>query len=343
MKALSHFITGVAIATFFPEVVRNGALGGLLPMLGGIGGILPDTLDFKFARYWEKFEFEIDPGPEPDAAAIAGTLVAALRQAYDTGRDCNLVAHTIRMGADLWREYAIRFLPECDEIAVRIGPLVSTAQVPLAGSEPEGAQEVRRKVGVPLLNTYSEEYRIQAFSGPTFRFAREGDQVRVHFLDWHHRWTHSLLLALGVGLLLGALLGVLTGNWVTAAWAGMVTCLGFGGHILEDQLGHMGSNLFWPLSTKRLPGLGLIHAGDALPNFLTVWTSLAWILFNLDRFSAAPLLSPGPYLLGAVGVPWALALGSRLFSRSRYPAASLSAETQRQADQIAEAELSEIG
>jgi len=343
MKALSHFITGVAIATFFPEVVRNGALGGLLPMLGGIGGILPDTLDFKFARYWERFDIEIDPGSEPDAAAIADTLVAAMREAYDTGRDCNLVAHTIRMGADLWREYAIRFLPASAEVAVRIGPLVSTAQAPFAGSEPEGAQEVRRKVGVPLLNTYSEEYRINAFSGPTFRFVREGEQLRVHFLDWHHRWTHSLLLALGVGLLLGALLGVLTGNWVTAAWAGGVTCLGFSGHILEDQLGHMGSNLFWPLSTKRLPGLGLIHAGDAIPNFLTVWTSLALILFNLDRFSAAPLLSPGPYLFWAVGVPWALALGFRMFGRSRYPAASLSAEYQRQAEKIAEAEPPEIG
>jgi hypothetical protein len=52
MKGISHFITGVAIATFFPEVVQAGGVGSLLPMLGGIGGILPDTIDFKFARYW---------------------------------------------------------------------------------------------------------------------------------------------------------------------------------------------------------------------------------------------------------------------------------------------------
>lgn len=52
MKGISHFITGVAIATFFPEVVRAGGAGSLLPMLGGVGGILPDTIDFKFARYW---------------------------------------------------------------------------------------------------------------------------------------------------------------------------------------------------------------------------------------------------------------------------------------------------
>ena len=342
MKGISHFITGVAIATFFPEVVRAGAAGGLLPVLGGIGGILPDTLDFKFARYWEKFDVEIDPGPEPDAAAIAEALVAAMRQAYTTGKDCNLVAHTIRMGADLWREYVIRFLPESDEVAVRIGPLVNTGQVPYAGSEPEGAQEVRRAVGAPLVNTYSEEYRVNIFSGPTFRFAREGEQLQVHFLDWHHRWTHSLILALGVGLLLGLLLGVFTGDWTTAGWGGVVTWLGFSGHILEDQLGHMGSNLFWPISTKRLPGPGWIHAGDAIPNFLTVWTSVALILFNLDRFSAAPLLPAGPYLLGALGVPWAVLVGLYVLGKRRAQAPQRSPEFLRQVERIAEAEPVEV-
>ena len=227
-----------------------------------------------------------------------------MRRAYETGQDCNLVAHTIRAGADLWREYTIRFIPDSDEIAVRIGPLVNTGQVPLAGSEPEGAVEVRRKVGVPVRNTYSEEYKVNIFSGPTFRFAREGDQVCVHFLDWHHRWTHSLLLAVAVGAVMGLLVGLFTGNWTTAGWGGLVTGLGFAGHILEDQLGHMGSNLFWPLTHKRIPGPGLIHASDAIPNFLTVWTSVALILFNLDRFSDAARLLPENYLLFAVGLPW---------------------------------------
>lgn len=54
MKGIAHFITGVAIATFFPEVVQQAAGGSLLPMLGGIAGILPDTLDFKFARYLKR-------------------------------------------------------------------------------------------------------------------------------------------------------------------------------------------------------------------------------------------------------------------------------------------------
>lgn len=343
MKGISHFITGVALATFFPEVVRHAAAGGLLPMLGGIGGILPDTLDFKFARYWEKFDLEIDPGPDPDAGAIADALVRAMQRAYETGKDCNVVTHTIRMGADLWRQYAIQFVPDSGELAVRIGPLVTTGQVPFLGSEPAEAQEVRRRVNVPLVNTYSEEYRVDIFSGPTFRFAREDDQLVVHFLDWHHRWTHSLLLAAFVGAIIALVLGCVGVNWSTAIWGGVVTVLGYCGHVLEDQLGHMGSNLFWPISTKRLPGLGIIHAGDAIPNFLTVWTSVALVLLNLDRFSLKPLLPVQPYLFLVLGVPWVVLGAAYVRGKRRGQEARPSAEFSRQADRVSEAESSEVG
>ena len=66
MKGIAHFLTGVAIATCFPEVVQQAAGGGLLPVLGGVAGILPDTLDFKFVRYFERYDLEIDPGQSGD-------------------------------------------------------------------------------------------------------------------------------------------------------------------------------------------------------------------------------------------------------------------------------------
>ncbi|HIE37532.1 MAG TPA: hypothetical protein EYP77_00385, partial [Anaerolineae bacterium] len=111
MKGIAHFVSGVAIATFFPEVVQQAAEGSLLPVLGGIAGILPDTLDFKFARYFEVYDEEIDPGPDPDAREIAEKVVGAMRRAYETGRPQNVVLHTIRLGTDLWRQYTIRFDP----------------------------------------------------------------------------------------------------------------------------------------------------------------------------------------------------------------------------------------
>ena len=343
MKGIAHFITGVAIATFFPEVVQQAAEGSLLPMLGGIAGIFPDTLDFKFARYFEKYDLEIDPGPEPDAGEIAGQVVGAMRRAYETGKPQNLMLHTIRLGADLWRQYSIRFDPEQNAVAVRIGPIVNTGQVPFPGSEPpslssppmggkEGRREVRVKVGVPMVHTYDAENKIDIFSGPSFKFERRGDKLYVHFLDWHRRWSHSLTLAAVVGVVAGLLLG---------KWAGIVAGLAFAGHVLEDQLGFMGSNLFYPFTKTRTIGLQLLRSGDAIPNFLAVWTAVALIIFNLDRFSAQPRLNPWWFLGLAVALPLAVLGGLYQWQRGRGKPEAKEALQQR--DILSEAEEVEVG
>jgi membrane-bound metal-dependent hydrolase YbcI (DUF457 family) len=328
MKGIAHFITGVAIATFFPEVVQQAAGGSVLPMLGGIAGILPDTLDFKFARYFERYDLEIDPGPDPDARDIAEQVVGAMRKAYETRKPQNIMLHTIRLGADLWRQYGIRFDPEQGEVAVRVGPIVNTGQVPLPGSEPEGAEEARVKVGVPLVHTYDAENRIDIFSGPSFKFERRDNKLHVHFLDWHRRWSHSLTLAAAVGVVAGLFFG---------KWAGIVAGLGFAGHILEDQLGFMGSNLFYPFTKGRSTGLQLLRSGDAIPNFLTVWTSVALILFNLDRFSAQPRLNPSWFLGLAVVLPVAVLGGLYQWQRQRGKPEPKEALQQR--DIVAEVEV----
>ncbi len=328
MKGIAHFITGVALATFFPEVVQRAGDGSLLPMLGGIAGIMPDTLDFKFVRYFEHYDLEIDPGPEPDAYEIAAQVASAMERAYETGEPQNLMLHTIRLGADLWRQYTIRF--DRDGVAVRIGPAVSTAQVPLPGSEPEPVRETRVPVDVPVVHTYDSEIKIDIFSGPSFKFERRGDRLRVHFLDWHRRWSHSLTLAAVLGLLGWALLG---------KWAGIVIGLGFLGHIVEDQLGFMGSNLFYPFTRDRTIGLQFIRSGDGIPNFLTVWSAIVLILFNLDRFSAQPRLAPG-WFIGLAVVPLAVLGG--LYLRRRRGVAPDTKEALRQRDILSEAEEVEI-
>ena len=346
MKGIAHFITGVAIATFFPEVVHQAQAGSLLPMLGGIAGILPDTLDFKFVRYFEDYDEEIDPGLQPNARRIAERLADAMRRAYESGRPQNVMLHTVRLGADLWRQYTVRFDPKQSEVAVRIGPIVNTGQVPLPGSEPpplsspppggkEGEREARVKVGVPMVPTYDEETKIDIFSGPSFKFERRGDQLHVHFLDWHRRWSHSLTLATALGLVGGTIFGV---------WGGLVIGLGLAGHVLEDQLGYMGSNLLYPLTRRRSPGAQLFHSGDAAPNFLTVWTGLALILFNLDRFSAQPRLNPWWFLGLAVALPVVVLGGLYRWRRRREEReASETKESLRQRDILAEVEEVEVG
>jgi membrane-bound metal-dependent hydrolase YbcI (DUF457 family) len=341
VKGIAHFVTGVAIATFFPEVVEGAAQGSLLPMLGGVAGILPDTLDFKFVRYFERYDVEIDPGPEPNAREIAERVVAAMRRAYESEEPQKVMLHTIRLGADLWRRYVMRFDPERGEVAVRVGPIVNTGQVPIPGSEPPDGDEVRIQVEVPMVRTYDEGIAVDIFSGPSFRFERRGDQLRVYFLDWHRRWSHSLTLAAVIGLGaagVAALVELLARGSTTPTplWVGLVVTLGFVGHILEDQLGFMGSNLFYPLTRDRTGGLRMLRSGDAIPNFLTVWTAVMLILFNLDRFSAQPRLNPAWFLGLAVVLP-VVALGG-MYRRQRRRGEPGAREALRQREILSEVE-----
>jgi membrane-bound metal-dependent hydrolase YbcI (DUF457 family) len=153
----------------------------------------------------------------------------------------------------------------------------------------------------------------------------------VHFLDWHRRWSHSLTIAAALGLLGWAIWG---------KWGGLVVGLGVVGHVLEDQLGFMGSNLLYPFTRRRTIGLQLLRSGDAIPNFLTVWVAVALILFNLDRFSAQPRLDPWWFLGLVVALPL-VALGG-LYQWQRRGEVETK-ESLRQRDIIAEAEEVEIG
>jgi|GEM_PF-4448986 len=49
----------------------------------------------------------------------------------------------------------------------------------------EGGREARVKVDIPMAPTCDAENRIDIFSGPSFKFERQGDQLHIHFLDWH--------------------------------------------------------------------------------------------------------------------------------------------------------------
>ncbi|GAH71620.1 unnamed protein product, partial [marine sediment metagenome] len=60
MKGLTHFTVGAAVATCFPQAV-DMALNNysVILALGGVFGILPDTLDFKLAMFLEENDYII--------------------------------------------------------------------------------------------------------------------------------------------------------------------------------------------------------------------------------------------------------------------------------------------
>jgi membrane-bound metal-dependent hydrolase YbcI (DUF457 family) len=320
VKGIAHFVTGIAITTFFPQIVHDAALAlSFGPLLGGLAGLLPDTLDFKLVRFWEQPDSEIDPARiitpagQPDTQAMAECIAAAMNRAFAAGSQTRLHLHTLKLGADLWRQYSVAFDLDHNQVVVRIGPIVTTAQVPYAGSEIPGLVPGRAQVGARIVPTYDAEMAIDIFSGPSLAFDRAGDAVQVTFLPWHRAWTHSLAMVLLLG----------TGGAFLAPVYGLAIALAALAHLLEDQLGFMGSSLFWPLSHRRARGLKLIHSGDAIPNLLAVWIGLATILLNLDRFSNTPSIPVLPYVLGVIVVPCLcfLLLGAWQADRTPRPSA----------------------
>ena len=328
MKGIAHFLSGIAAASFIPAAVQQSAQGAWLLALAGACALLPDTLDFKFWRFLEQPDDAIDPGPQPDAQAIAGRIAAAIDAAFETGKPRTLQLHTVKLGADAWQQYAVRFDTSSNEVVIRIGPVVTISQSPVGA--PSG-REARAKTCAPMDYTYDAEVKIDIFSGPSFRLERRGDAVSISFLPWHRAWSHSLTMALGVGVIAGLLWG-----WL----AGVVAALGYAVHVIEDQLGAMGSNLVWPLTRVRAPGLNLIRSGDAIPNFLTVWTACALTLFNLDRFSQAPRLPAMPYLAGVIALPAIALVVAYVAGRIREKPRPV--ETLRQADLVAETQETEV-
>ena len=329
MKGIAHFLSGIAAASFIPAVVQQSAQGAWLLVLAGVCALLPDTLDFKFGRFLEQPDDSIDPGPQPDAQAIASRIAAIMDQVFETGQPRTMQLHTVKLGPDAYQQYAIRFDTPRQEVAIRIGPVVTLSQNAI-GPAPT-LSEARAGTSAPMDYTYDAEVTVDIFSGPSFRLKRKGEAVSVEFLPWHRAWSHGLVLTASVGVIAGLLWG-----WL----AGAVAALGYAVHIVGDQLGAMGSNLIWPFARVRLPGLGLFHSGDAIPNLATVWAACALTLFNLDRFSDAPRLPPIPYLLGAVALP-ALMLVIASVAKRRYDTPR-SVETARQADRVAETEETEV-
>jgi len=103
VKGIAHFLSGIAVASLIPAVVQQSAQGAWLLSLAGACALLPDTLDFKFWRFLEQPDDAIDPGPQPDAQAIAGRIAAAIDAAFDTDKPRTLQLHTVKLGADAWQ------------------------------------------------------------------------------------------------------------------------------------------------------------------------------------------------------------------------------------------------
>lgn len=281
MKGFTHFAVGLATASCFPGAVAAAATGNpLYFILGGAFGILPDTLDFKFYRFFVKHDMEVIPDPNrPDPQMTADAVAYAINRASFGGTPVRIRLNTIPCGVDCWRQYTVRFDVGGRRVGVRYGPLVDTGQNPMPGP-PADEEESFAEVSCPIALDYEATVNVDIFEGPLFTMRPTGDgTVRAEFIDWHRQWSHGLL---------ALLLFALGGTAVFEPLAGLVIGAAYGAHILADQLGFMGSNFLFPFTRRRTNGLGLLHSASGMPNAVAVWFSCLAIFWNLYRTVKMP-------------------------------------------------------
>ncbi|OYT40962.1 MAG: DNA-binding protein [Desulfurococcales archaeon ex4484_58] len=71
MRGWTHFLSGLAMASFFPELLADLRMGILLPVITGVYGYLPDFIDFKIRRFLWKRDYIVDPAPWDPKLKIA--------------------------------------------------------------------------------------------------------------------------------------------------------------------------------------------------------------------------------------------------------------------------------
>ena len=309
MKGITHFALGIAAASFFPAAVRAGAGGDpLYFILGGIAGLLPDTIDFKFARFFSRHDLEVVPDPlAPDAALVAGAVARAANEAHVAGRPVTIRLHTIRVGPDEWQRYTVRFDVARQQVSAWLGPVVTTGGCVVR--EGAGGRSEHAPLLCELRLDYRAETAVDVLEGPSFRMEPDAGRVVPRFIPWHRRWSHGLPFAAGLAAAAWLGLGPLAGGVVLAA---SLT------HILADQLGFLGSGLLAPFLRRRVEGLKLACSGEPLPNLLGVWFSCLVIAWNLYAQSGLHVAGLNPVRLFVVGAGIPLAawlLLRRQFSR----------------------------
>ncbi|MFH1415648.1 MAG: metal-dependent hydrolase [Elusimicrobiota bacterium] len=318
MKGLTHFISGVAAATFIPIVSRMSvsskmdvadAASSMILVLAGMYGMLSDTLDFKLGQYLEQPDFEVDPDPRnPDPQLMADTFAAAVEKASQTGKEVKIQFFPIQLGASRWRQYCIIFGNK--EVSVQINEIVSTSQVPIPGTaytgervgtahfskqlKPESSEtdwlnalvRFARKCirGENAPKTDIKPSTIDILSSTMFGLKTEKDgKIFFNWLPWHRTWSHSYVFGAFLTIpvfMISYFIGIQ--NW----WLyGTVAFIGFATHITEDMTGHIGGSLLWPFMKERTEGLELFKASNPATNFSVIYTAFLLIIWNIDRFT----------------------------------------------------------
>lgn len=260
-------------------------VGGELSV--GVRVRVPGYLDFdaEGRPYWN-----VADGPHPKY--IAELIAKAIDLAYETNKRVTVKIYNIRMPGDVYRRFFIHYDSSNKKIRVLMRPLVSIGGLPVGGVRVPSYRMLGEASTKHLFKkVYLRPTVIDAFSGPEIGFTKNLEEgvVEEEFVPWPRGFTHSFTAGFLFSIFLIPMLFLL--GYRNYLYLTIAAILGYWMHIIEDQMGLMGSVLLPPVTKKRVPGLMIGPRIPTAMNFATNWAIISVLVWNLNR--GLPLISPG--------------------------------------------------
>jgi membrane-bound metal-dependent hydrolase YbcI (DUF457 family) len=263
MKGITHFCTGIAVASCFPYAIEIASLGNpICFIIAGIMSLIPDTIDFKLLCFLKHIDCRIVPEHENfNPQLIADEIANFVELSHETNRRKDLRLCSIRSSPDKWFEYSVTFKGQ--QIIVQ---------------ENGNKQESKRGVAsaaLPFHCKYESTMTATIFVGPTITMTPKAHHTQVDFIDWHRGCTHSFMMAIVLSIIAAI---------VFNTTVGIIAFTAYSSHILLDQIGHMGSSIFWPFNKRKINGCSMCHSDSRFANIFTVTLSILIIFANSFYF-----------------------------------------------------------
>jgi len=270
LETVARFIAGMAWASCWPAA-RQAAEDGnpVFFLIGGVCGLLPDTLDQWLARFLRRIDVHIVPDPlAPDPRLVADALAQAGAVCHGRGRTVHVELYPGQDSNGAWHRFTVRM--DTGHRLVTVSHAGCSASAPL-----------------PVNITGIHPFTFQTGDSPLSLSMEcsERDRISLDLMPWRQGWSHSLILAAGLGLAAGLITGVVGGLIA----AGACTL-----HILMDHSGFSGTGAFFPFSRRRTAGLQLLAPSREKGfNLGVIWLGVVLTGWTLMR-SALPAMGMIP-------------------------------------------------
>ncbi|MEM4436728.1 MAG: metal-dependent hydrolase [Thermosphaera sp.] len=288
----------------------------------------------------------------PHPNLIAQKISEAIDKAYESGGMVTVKILNIRMPGDVYRRFLVEYHSREQKIMVHMGPLVSTGGLPFEGTETPAYRRMgEARTRHPFKKVYPRPTVIDSFNGPEIGFVKVKENgmeiVEEVFIPWHRGFTHSFT----AGTLLSLPIFIFTWllGYAHATDLALACMLGYWMHVVEDQIGFMGSILLPPLTKRRIQGLMIGPRIPGLMNFATSWLMISLIIWNINRYIPAigsngvrPISIPDAPLLLILTLPSIVIYGAGLVDKMIYMKKLKSEIKERTEEEVLE-DVEEVG